>query len=234
MAVEKVRGCGYRKVGGLYLIGGIMNAPCDRLPITLTVCETCGAGIKVGKGFTKINPFKLWGNHPMETVTPISGLVTVDKGDNAELRMQCHDPESCYVCYPTDGVGFIMRCGEKFYTMDSFMNEARAMGVSKRIPFIPRELKVGETPIFLVHKKAGWKYEDVPDGKNGQKRMVVPCDGIFSAFIPMRIEQLVWEKDIKGKKGQQLIKDLEKRGITPVVIPNKERGGVHDPNSKKR
>jgi len=220
MAVEKVRGCGYRKVGGLYLIGGIMNAPCDRLPITLTVCETCGAGIKVGKGFTKINPFKLWGNH--------DGEVTDDRIET------CHDPKSCYVCYPLDGVGFIMRCGEKFYTMDSFMNEARAMGVSKRIPFIPRELKVGETPIFLVHKKAGWKYEDVPDGKNGQKRMVVPCDGIFSAFIPMRIEQLVWEKDIKGKKGQQLIKDLEKRGITPVVIPDKERGGVHDPKYKPK
>jgi len=232
MAQEAKRGCGYRRVGGIYLIGGIMNAPCDRLPITLHVCETCGAGIKVGKGFTKINPFKLWGNHPDE-IDPKEAVILPSGGSAmVEEHVHCHDPLSCYVCYPTDGVGFMMRCGEKFYTMDSFMNEARAMGVSKRIPFIPRELKVGETPIFLVHKKAGWKYEDVPDGKNGQKRMVVPCDGIFSAFIPMRIEQLVWEKDLRGKKGDKLRADLEKRGITIVPIKNGDKD--HAPKGGKK
>lgn len=218
MAQEKVRGCGYRKVGGIYLIGGIMNAPCDRLPITLTVCDICGAGLKVGKGFTKINPFKLWGNH--------DGAVTDDGIET------CHDPAHCYVCNPTDAIGYMMRCGEKFYTMDTFMQEARTLGVSKRIPFIPKELEVNKTPIFLVHKKAGWKYDDVTNGKGGQSRMVVPCDGIFSAFIPTRVEQLVWEKDLKGKKGQKLIKDLKKRGITVVPIHNKDKD--HDPNYKPK
>jgi hypothetical protein len=49
MAIERKRGCGYRKVGGMYLVGdeGIW-VPCDRLPIILDVCPACGGGIKPG------------------------------------------------------------------------------------------------------------------------------------------------------------------------------------------
>ena len=220
LPTEKKRGCGWKKVGGLYLIGGIMNAPCDRLPITLTTCPTCGEGLKVGKGFTKINPFKMWGNHGMEFKQDIQEAV------------DCHDQPTCYVCNPLDGIGYLMRVGEKFYTPENFMAEARQMGVSKRIPFIPRELRVGVTPIFLVHKKAGWRYDEVPDGKGRQKRVVVPTDAVFAAFIPMRIEQLVWKKDLKGKKGKELRESLEKRGITIVEVPDNDRD--HRPNKERK
>lgn len=30
MACEPKRGCGYRKVGGIYLVGGGIGVPCDR------------------------------------------------------------------------------------------------------------------------------------------------------------------------------------------------------------
>ena len=213
LGTEQIRGCGWRKVGGIYLIGGIMNKSCDRLPITLTVCDTCGAGIKVGKGFTKINPLKLWGHHAMN-------------------YRGCKDPSQCYVCFPDGGIGYMMRCGEKFYTMDSFIEEARDMGVSKRIPFIPKDLEVNKTPVFLVHKKAGWEYAEELTNETGQERIIVPCDGIFSAFIPTHIEQLVWAKDLKGKNGKALRERLEKRGITIVEVADGDRD--HDPNVRKK
>ena len=35
MAIEAPRGCGYRKVGGLYMCGGGIPIHCDRLPYEL-------------------------------------------------------------------------------------------------------------------------------------------------------------------------------------------------------
>lgn len=40
MAVETKRGCGYRKIGGLYLVAGNLSEPCDRLPWPLHVYPT--------------------------------------------------------------------------------------------------------------------------------------------------------------------------------------------------
>jgi len=40
--------------------------------------------------------------------------------------------------------------------------------------------------------------------------------GIFCAFIPKRVEKLVWESELTDEKREQ----LEKRGITPVSIPD--------------
>ncbi|GAI78518.1 unnamed protein product, partial [marine sediment metagenome] len=37
---------------------------------------------------------------------------------------------------------------------EHFVKEALEMGVSKRIPFIPKELKLDETVVLLAHKKA--------------------------------------------------------------------------------
>lgn len=63
MAVESKRGCGYRKVGGMYLVGGVISAPCDRLPYPLNVCPVCNQGIKVGRAFTEKIPYDLFGIH---------------------------------------------------------------------------------------------------------------------------------------------------------------------------
>jgi len=45
---------------------------------------------------------------------------------------------------------YLMWVGGKFYTVQSFIEEARRMGVCKRVPFFPK-IKVGETRIFLIH-----------------------------------------------------------------------------------
>ena len=56
MAVEARRGCGYRKVGGLYLMGGTGGMPCCKMPIPLHVCPTCHGGIKQTRGWSWIDP----------------------------------------------------------------------------------------------------------------------------------------------------------------------------------
>jgi len=59
MAQESKRGCGYRKVGGLYLVGDGIFVPCDRLPYLLETCPVCGHGIHFTRSMTEINPLKL-------------------------------------------------------------------------------------------------------------------------------------------------------------------------------
>ena len=57
MAVEAKRGCGFRKVGGLYLVGGGFGIPCDRLPIRAGYLPLLRRGNQavtwVGRGLTR-------------------------------------------------------------------------------------------------------------------------------------------------------------------------------------
>ncbi len=208
MAVEQIRGCGFRKVNALYIVGEYISSPCDRMPFPLTTCPVCGQGIKVSRGFTEVNPYRLWGNH-----------------------QDCEDRfRPCFLCDPQDQPAYIMLVGEKYYTPESFIDEARRLGVSKRIPFIPKELKLGETVVYLAHNKAcevkvapalqeamalveanQTKQPRLLETERKEKRL-----GIFCAFIPKRVEKLIWEKDATPEE----LKKLEKRGITPVPIPD--------------
>ena len=220
MAQEAKRGCGYRVVGALYLVGEYIPVDCDRLPYPLGACPVCGAGIKVGRGFTKINPLHLFGIH---------------RG--------CIDQHHCRVCAPADQVAFIMRVGEKPYpTPQDFIKEGISLGVSKRISCIPRDLEVGKTAVYLSHKLACPVEEAsesvavaqamdivknmipiscivVEDKHHPQPRLIEEPRvtyrfGIFCAFIPQRVELLVWEHDATPEK----LAELGKRGITPVII----------------
>ena len=223
MAVETKRGCGYRKVGGLYLEAdpGIWVG-CDRLPFKLKSCPVCGAGIHFTRSMTEIIPGKFFGQH-----------------DNCKDAIQ-----PCHMCQPNKRRAYIMMVGERYYTPASFIVEGKKHGVSKRIPFIPKGIKLGETIVYLAHlkaivitkkkrqpKSAVEQAEDILNGKAKASKQgkLLEADkreyalGIFSAFIPQRIVQIVWEKDLKGKKGKELKAKLRKRGIKPVAIPNGDK-----------
>ncbi len=213
MSVEAKRGCGFRKVGGLYLVGDYINIPCDRLPFPLDVCPVCGHGIKVGRGMTKINPPHLFQQH-----------------------IECKDKfRPCFVCDPIDDIAYIMRVGEKFYPMpEDFINEGIKQGLSKRIAQIPNDFQVGKTVIYLAHINACVVREPVavqqameileqPEkprliDAEKQKRVM----GIFSAFIPHRIERIFWQSEI-DKMSDKEKESLTKRGITPVGIPDGDK-----------
>lgn len=216
MASEKERGCGFRKVGGLYLVGEYISVPCDRLPMELTSCPICGAGIhthrdskgkiQLNRGISIINPLKLFGKH-----------------------LNCADKiRPCKVCDPLDDIAYIMTVGKRNYTPQSFLQEAIEDGVSKRIPFIPRGLKLGKTIIYLAHPEAynGVKktteQEELFNDKQARlldADKVVKKPGIFCAFIPQRVEMPIYKSKLTKKKKAE----LKKRGITPVVIKDGDK-----------
>jgi len=180
MAVEKRRGCGYRKVGGIYLVGEGIAVPCDKMPYPLEVCPTCGQGIKFSRGFTWLNPLKFFGVHE-----------------------NCRDLGDCPICKPTEKAG-LMWVGSKFYTKSSFIEEAREMGISKRIHFVPKGLELGKTWVLLAYRERVSKDE--------------VRNEIFYAFRPTKVEMLINQSEATQEK----IEELQKRGITPIIVPDND------------
>ena len=133
------------------------------------------------------------------------------------------------MCDPNEDPAFIMGVGGKYYkTPGDFQEEAHRLGVSKRIPFIPKDLELGKTIVYLAHPKAcqvresaGLQEamaivgkEDTNQPRLMESEKVEYKLGIFSAFIPQRVEKLLWEKDATPEE----LEKLNKRGITPVII----------------
>lgn len=210
MAVEKKRGCGFRKVHGLYLVSDGIGVTCDRLPFELTVCPCCGAGVRSARGFTWIDVAKFFnGSH-------------ADNGACKESVFQecplCDAPESM-------GKAGLLWVGAKFYpTPDKFVAEGVEMGFSRRIPRIPHGFKVGETWVLLAHKKAIQKTITATNAEPS----VEYAPGIFFAWKPQRIERI----RLESERGSGDVAADEKRGITTVYVPDEDadhtKGNVHE------
>jgi len=170
MAVEAKRGCGWRKANGLYLVGGGLAAPCDRMPYALDRCPTCGAGVKFTRGHTWLQP-DFFSVHEAELV---SGMVQTGPRASSDPRAlpsftytsnpipnplnesACHDDSPCPVCRNHDDFGphCLLWIGRSHYSPESFLDEGRRMGVSRRIPAIPKGLVIGETWVLVAHLDA--------------------------------------------------------------------------------
>ena len=194
---EEKRLCGWRKVGAMYLCGEYIPVSCDRMPFPLETCPVCGGGIKVSRGFTQIKPLTLWGIH-----------------------QECRDILPCHLCFPTNDPAYIMLVGEKFYPKpEDFIREALELGISKRIPFIPKNLVLGKTVVYLAHPKAVEVEEPIGEAETLlEVEKVRKVLGIFCAFIPQRVEKLIWQSEATPKE----LEKLKKRGITPVIISDKD------------
>lgn len=127
---DSKRGCGFRKEGGYYLISEGLSTPCGKLPIPLTVCPCCNAGVKFARSWTWIN------------------LALFTEKEKCDLpAMQCR---GCPMNAKIERCGLLW-IGEKFYTPQSFTEEAARLGVSRRIATVPREFKLGETYVAVAH-----------------------------------------------------------------------------------
>lgn len=195
---EGKRGCGFRKTGGLYLVGNGTSFDCGRLPIPLMTCPCCGHGFKVSRGWTWVDADRL-----------------------IEAAPECLRKKSaCRLCpmdrMIRDGIGRagLIWIGEEFYqTTADFNREAEAMGVSRRLHTVPHGFVVGETWVLLAHRKAILR--EAP--RMGEKPQWIP--GIFRLFKPERIEVIV-----KGDEPDSVIDGYIDRGLTPVKIVRTDDG----------
>ena len=198
MAIESRRGCGYRKVGGLYLAGAMTGAPCCLLPLPLVVCPCCGQGIKQGLGWQWIDP------KPHLAAKRCNLVIS---------RCPMTRPDAF-----GERVGLLWVGGQFYPTVESFMHEARTMGVSKRIRAVPRGFELGKSWVWLAHPKAY-----LADDNTGAK-----APGVFYVWRPTALEKIVTETMAKDTKAME---QLAKQGITPVVVPDNDKdhqGTVYD------
>jgi hypothetical protein len=199
MATEPRRRCGYRKVGGLYLVSGRLGGPCCKLPIPLKVCPTCGGGIKQTRGWTWIDP-KRW------------------------LQGECTDKERmCAAADPTalgERVGLLW-IGERFYpTVEHFQAEAAWLGISRRITAIPRGFEVGKHWVFFAHPKAVLAPTD--------DDLMALGPGIFRIFLPERIEKIVTETEAQDTEAMDALRERGITPVIVPDDDRDHRGSVYD------
>ena len=185
MSTEQYRKCGYRKIGAIYLVGKGNFVPCHRLPVKIPE-------VSFFRGYKGINPKKLIGVCPNL------------------YNFECTCDTSCPVCNPPDSdIHGLMYVGESYYTPDSFMSEAVQMGVCKRIPYIPDNLVLGISIVYLAYNKMPFKVN------NGTEYL----PAIFTAFKPSGIETLIRQSDASKEK----LQELKDKGITPVIISDNDK-----------
>ena len=232
MSVEAKRGCGYRKINGLYIIGDSWGTPCVKLPYDLECCPVCSAGLKQSKGWTWVSPNKMFDVKDCPNLRPRPDSVI--KAERCELGGICP--------FTLEGKHGMMWVGKRFYSPQKFDEESTTMGISKRISGVPRGFKLGETWVLLGHPDAGTTKarEDcekcggsgVVEGKQpGEKipcKCFKPINAVFKAFMPTAIEKIITETQ---SKDEELMKDLKERGIKAVIVPDNDKdhqGTVYD------
>lgn len=201
---EGRRGCGYRKVGGLYLRFDGATKDCGKLPVPLEVCPCCGEGIRPSRAPRMLQrPYRLWENLSCRS----GGCFTCPLADSVEITN-----------------ALLIWIGEKYYpTPENFIAESHRQGISRRINSIPQNFIVGESWVLLAHKKAialptvtdtnlpGLFAGMCADGEQQYQA------GIFSVFKPDRIEIVV-----SGNESDEVIEGYLKRGLMPVFIETEE------------
>jgi hypothetical protein len=214
MAVEAKRGCGYRKVGGLYMVGTGAGIACDRLPIPLEICRCCGQGIKQTRGWTWVDIAGLVGGDHMVNMTPEELGHEPENGYRATAR-SCDCAQFCPLCHnvASMGRGGLLWIGVQFYpTVAHFEAEASRLGISRRITSLPRGFEIGKSWVLFAHAQGTTK-----PGEDGLTIKYVPA--IFRVWKPERIERIYKESD----RGSEAVQADEKRGISPVFVPDGDK-----------
>lgn len=210
MAIEARRGCGYRKVGGTYLVSGGAGFACGRFPLEIAPCPLCDHRPPFTRGIQKVTPKNVLHASP------------ACKSGN-EVR--------CAVCplgqaLAADTAG-LMWVGDKFYTPGEFSAEAAKLGVSKRIPSIPKWLEIGKTWVFLAHEKAITETCLTCNGTRsivGDEGHLDNCEvcedgriykpAVFFAFVVDRVERIIPDTMPEAQRAK-----LREQGLTLVEVP---------------
>jgi hypothetical protein len=185
-------------------------AECGRFPVRTTVCPTCSSGIKPALGWT-------WIDGDAFKATAPTCVLAGDEG-----------PPTCRNCdmSPNREIGRagLLWVGTMYYVLpDMFTAEAESMGVSRRIPYVPRGFEVGQSLVFLGHRHAvacGCVQQTFDDGTGSD--LVDMCEtcggagavpGLFALWRPSRLEKIVDENTPDDE-----LESYVKRGIEPVIV----------------
>jgi len=226
--LEPRRGCGYRYVGKLYVRAPGIFGICDRGSLPLTTCPVCGSGIKFSRGWIKLQPQRLFGKHGERKniscptcgeMMEIGGWGYVCNSCGTEVKAaehkECTDGEGCPICNPPEKA-YMLWVGEKFYTPQSFIEEAQRLGVSKAVATIPRDFEIGKTIVYLAHRKAAKMMVKDPSTLTGYREVEIP--GVFASFRPTHFEMLVKKSDFEKNREKYL--EMEEKGIKIIVVPD--------------
>lgn len=165
MSVENRRGCGFRKVGGLYLVGSGFGIPCNALPMIVEACPVCNCGIKYSRGWRWVIP----------------KLMFAEQLKKVDCSAKCLAANDCP--FKSEKREGLMWVGQRFYTPEKFIEESKSLGISKRIATVPKGFKVGKTWVLLAHKQAS------------RDTFGVLKPAVFYVFRPSAIEKIVTQSD---------------------------------------
>ncbi len=224
---ENQRKCGYRKIGGLYLVcDGGKDFVCDALPLPLESCSCCGYEPQQTRGLQQLRASyirkigQIQHEHTLalkakEAAQKAGGLDEIFAKGPPDI-CTCPAGQGCPICNTQqDQLYGLMFVGKNNYTPEEFIEEALKFGVSKRIPEIPRWLQLGKTWILLAHKEVpmiGQKATYQTEGLLTQEPTTKKA--VFFAYRPQRLEMPMWKGDISDND----ILLLERHGITVVLI----------------
>lgn len=204
---EEARGCGFRIIGGVYMVGPPVVVECDR-QVALESCTVCGAGVKQSRGWTWVEPLKLFRRHIDEHYPDSVGLA------EGAPKPECRCDKACPICYPPEGRHGLLWVGRRYYTPQTFLQEARRMRVSKRVRSLPKGFEPGKTVVYLAYPRA--IHPGHPDlGGHGDAHHKEPKPGLLCAFYP-RVERLFPEEARDSEAVQRSIE----RGEIPVLVPD--------------
>lgn len=197
MVTDSLRGCGWRKEGGMYLMSDGLGQSCNLLPHHLHVCPTCGHGIRPTRGgWTWVDPDELMPHHSDKNTTRRhAGCPLNDPGLMGERA------------------GLMWIGGSYYPTPEVWLNEGKRLGFSRRITGVPRGLEVGVTWILTAHRKVhlGWRDVEQPDASITEEPIIGPA--VFHLWVPSRIEYVV-----KGTETEEELDAIEARGLTLVRV----------------
>jgi hypothetical protein len=219
---EPRRQCGYRRIGGTYLMSGrFFGHPCGKMPFPLGRCPECGEGL-----------FKVALRKPKF----VNASVLIPFVDGMECNYK-----HCDSCPANNleklGKVILWGVGKDNYTPESFIAEANAQGISKRLDRIPKEfldedLEIDQFLVFAVHPEActvEGNVEDFGHGKRdidtmvddlfekGETKSVVKVPGVFMVFRPERLQHVVDEEYLVNN--EKKVERLKNLGVEIIEVP---------------
>lgn len=231
--METERGCGWRQIGGIYLVDDGGSVQCDGLPVELKTCPCCEFKVKQSRSMQAVHAGYLGGlmrGHDCHEDFDGCPLCYFSCYYHAQKLLPVKEQKKLGV--PTEF--YLMFVSKEFYTPESFVAEAVKQGISKRISpnSLPKNFRVGHDWVFLAHKEVPFRGDLSREECDMGMLQAEPefKRAIFYAFKPKRLELLLW----KGTDAQT-IADYEQAGYAVVLIErtpeNIERHGP--PSSAK-